>query len=115
MAPAPVDVLGSLSSFESYDETTHIGTRFPSPSTQLSEFLTAANADELVRDLATLVSHRGVVFFTNQNLTIEQQKVLATRLGELSGKPKTSKLHKHPISEDLPELGAEISVITSVG
>ncbi|KAI0263576.1 hypothetical protein BC834DRAFT_924884 [Gloeopeniophorella convolvens] len=115
MAPAPRSLLGSLADFEWQDETTHIGTRFPSPNVQLSSFLTASNADDLLRDLATLVSHRGVVFFSNQDITVEQQKQLGQRLGELSGKPATSKLHVHPITQSTAELGEEISVISSKG
>ncbi|KAG6829306.1 hypothetical protein H0H92_004983 [Tricholoma furcatifolium] len=103
----------SLSDFKSFDTTPIIGTTFPDDAVQLSNFLAASNSDQLIRDLASLVSHRGVVFFSNQDLTIQQQKELATRLGELSGKPKTSKLHIHPISEDVPELGADVSIISS--
>lgn len=45
----------------------------------------------------TPVSERGVVFFRNQNINLEQQKVLVQKLGELSGKPESSKLHVHPL------------------
>jgi len=44
------------------------------------------------------------------------QKVLAQKLGELSGKPATSKLHVHPIINSSRKLGGnddEISVISS--
>lgn len=115
MVNAPLSFLGSLEAFESYDTTTHIGTTFPNKNVQLSKLLIAPNSDELIRDLAKLVSHRGVVFFTDQDIGIEQQKELGTRIGELSGKPATSKLHKHPISENTPELGADVSVISSKG
>lgn len=115
MVAAPYSLLNSLSAYESLDETTHIGTRFPNKSTQLSQFLTAQNSDELITDLASLVSHRGVVFFTAQDLTLEQQRELGDRLGQLSGRPATSKLHRHPISENTSELGAETSVISSMG
>ncbi|KAJ7140053.1 hypothetical protein C8R43DRAFT_602220 [Mycena crocata] len=115
MVAAPFSALGSLSVYDSYDETPHIGTRFPSKSVQLSQILTAPNSDELLKDLATLVSHRGVVFFTNQDIDIEKQKELGTRLGELAGKPATSKLHIHPVSEETPELTADVSVISSEG
>ncbi|PBK66509.1 taurine catabolism dioxygenase [Armillaria solidipes] len=111
-APASPDIFGSLGAFPHYDETTHIGTRFPSKATQLSSFL---SSDELIKDLATLVSHRGVVFFTDQTITIDQQKELARRMGKLSGNPRTSDLHIHPISEDVPELGKDVSVISSKG
>lgn len=108
-------IIGSLVQFPHYECEPHIGTHFNDPSTQLSDFLKAPNSDELIKDLATLVSHRGVVFFSAQDLMIEEQLVLGNRLGELSGKPKTSTLHRHPISEETPELGADVSVISSMG
>ena len=65
----------------------------------------------------SLVSRRGVVFFRKQDdLDNELQKVLAQRLGELSGKPSTSKLHIHPVSNSGRKLGGkddQISVISS--
>ncbi len=39
-----------------------------------------------------VVAQRGVVFFRNQDIEIEEQKVLGQRLGELTGKPATSKV-----------------------
>ncbi|KAL1672807.1 hypothetical protein EV122DRAFT_271259 [Schizophyllum commune] len=114
--PAAVDynnLAGSLSAYKHVDLTPHIGTKFPDHSVQLSQILKAPNADEQLRDLAVLVAHRGVVFFSNQDITIEEQKVLGQKLGELTGKPSTSKLHLHPISEVKSELGAEVSVIDS--
>jgi hypothetical protein len=59
----------------------------------LSEIL---KDEELLRDLAINVSRRGGVFFRNQNLTVEEQKVLANALGKVTGKPETSGLHIHP-------------------
>jgi hypothetical protein len=53
------------------------------------------------------------VFFRDQDITIDEQKLLGTKLGELSGKPESSKLHVHPITEEASELGDEISVISS--
>ncbi|KAF5347751.1 hypothetical protein D9756_010288 [Leucocoprinus leucothites] len=125
--------LGSLAQFESYDLTTAIGTLFPNNTTsattqcQLSEILGSPEADSLVRDLAILVAHRGVVFFKNQDLSVEKQKELGIKLGKLSWGlhgaykggsvgtvgEKTSGLHIHPISEDVPELGKQVSVISS--
>ena len=112
MVAAPAPQPTSLARFEPVDETAHIGTSFPA-GVQLSAWLAAPDADTLVRDLARLVAHRGVVFFSNQDITIEEQKVLGQKLGELTGKPSTSKLHLHPISEVKSELGAEVSVIDS--
>ena len=115
MAPAPFSLLGSLSAFDARDETPAIGTLFPSPNVQLADILAAPDSDTFIRDLATLTSHRGVVFFKSQHLSAEQLKELGARLGELSGKPLSSTLHKHPISEETPELGADVSVISSEG
>lgn len=39
-----------------------------------------------------LVSQRGVVFFRNQKLNSDEQKILGQKLGELTGKPSTSKV-----------------------
>ena len=38
-----------------------------------------------------------MVFFRQQNINLEQQKLLVQKLGELAGKPETSKLHIHPL------------------
>lgn len=64
-----------------------------------------------------LVSQRGVVFFRAQDeLTNDLQKVLVQRLGELSGKPKDSGLHVHPVLNAERDGGGsdpEISTISS--
>jgi hypothetical protein len=45
------------------------------------------------------VSERGVVFFRNQKgFTLELQKILGQKLGQLTGKPSTSGLHIHPVN-----------------
>lgn len=51
-----------------------------------------------------LVSQRGVVFFRDQDIEIDDQKILGAKLGELSGKPESSKLHIHPITEETSEV-----------
>ena len=104
----------SLNDFGPVDETLHIGTTFPSESTQISALLSAPNSDELIRDLARLVSQRGVVFFKNQSLTLEEQKKLGLRLGQLTGRPAESSLHRHPVTETTPELGTDTQVISSM-
>jgi hypothetical protein len=87
-----------------------------------------------------IVSQRGVVFFRNQTIDTDDQKVLGQRLGELTGKPETSKvtqntqssfkvntwltriqLHRHAVSnskrgiavDENGKLDDEISVISS--
>ena len=53
------------------------------------------------------------MFFRKQDINIDDQKLLGTKLGELSGKPGSSKLHVHPITEETSELGDEVSIISS--
>ena len=60
-----------------------------------------------------IVSERGVAFFRDQDLTIDEQRQLATRLGELTLKPASSKLHVHPLTVHTPEFGAEVFPISS--
>jgi alpha-ketoglutarate-dependent taurine dioxygenase len=130
----PLQLTGALNKYESFDVTPVIGKEFPTAN--LKEWLEAPNSDELLRDLAITsefecltigiqgpskltipVSQRGVVFFRKQDeLDNYLQKQLAKRLGELSGKPETSKLHIHPVSNSGRRLGDkddEISVISS--
>ncbi|KAH8807968.1 alpha-ketoglutarate-dependent sulfonate dioxygenase [Xylogone sp. PMI_703] len=112
----PLKYSGTLDQYESFDVTNVIGREYPK--LQLSEIL---NDDAKIRDLAILVSQRGVVFFRNQDLTIEDQKVLGQKLGELTGKPTTSKLHRHALSnskrgiavDENGKLDDEVSVISS--
>ncbi|KAH8701420.1 hypothetical protein GQ44DRAFT_753498 [Phaeosphaeriaceae sp. PMI808] len=60
-----------------------------------------------------VVSQRGVVFLRDQTVTPTQMKDLMLRITELSGCPKSSGLHVHPLTEEGSELGDQISVISS--
>ncbi|PLB48443.1 taurine catabolism dioxygenase, partial [Aspergillus steynii IBT 23096] len=92
----PLQLSGALDQSQSFDVTPVIGREFPTAS--LRTWIESPNSDALLRDLAITISQRGVVFFRKQDdLTDELQKQLVQRLGELSGKPKSSKLHVHPI------------------
>ncbi|KAE8359233.1 putative alpha-ketoglutarate-dependent sulfonate dioxygenase [Aspergillus caelatus] len=112
----PMKLSGALDAFESFDVTPVIGREYPNAN--LKDFLCAPNSDALLRDLAITISQRGVVFFRKQDgLTDALQKELAQRLGELSGKPKTSGLHIHPVANSRREISVkddEISVINSM-
>lgn len=44
------------------------------------------------------MSQRGVVFFRNQGIGIDDQKLLAERLGKLSGGPRASGLYCNAVS-----------------
>lgn len=104
--PKPLQYSGTLDNYDSFDVTSVIGREVPK--LQLTDIL---NDDEKVRDLAILgmwnslreqylpksdsntVSQRGVLFFRNQDIGIEDQKILGQKLGVLTGKPETSKVH----------------------
>ncbi|EXF74819.1 TfdA family Taurine catabolism dioxygenase TauD [Colletotrichum fioriniae PJ7] len=110
----PLKTTGVLDQFEHFEVTPVIGREYPT--LDLKELLRAPNSDELLRDLAITISQRGVVFFRKQdNIDNDLQKELVQRLGELSGKPSTSKLHIHPVNNsgrgDTKD--DEISVISS--
>ncbi|KAI1103150.1 TauD-domain-containing protein [Jackrogersella minutella] len=111
----PLKLSGALDQFKQFDVTPVIGKEFID--VDLAEWLRAPNSDELLRDLAITVSQRGVVFFRKQdNINNDLQKELVQRLGELSGKPSTSKLHIHPVINSGREDGGkddEISTISS--
>ncbi|OAP65088.1 hypothetical protein AYL99_01060 [Fonsecaea erecta] len=112
----PLKYTGSLDQYKSFDVTKVIGREFPD--LQLSQIL---HDDAKIRDLAITVSQRGVVFFRNQDLNIDDQKILGQKLGELTGKPETSKLHRHALSnskrgiavDENGKLDDEVSVISS--
>ncbi|KAH9941398.1 hypothetical protein B0H21DRAFT_753037 [Amylocystis lapponica] len=79
----------------------------------LSDLLKAQNSDELIRELAIIVSQRNVVFFRDQDITMKNKNwYLGNKLGILSGRPKESGLHIHPTTQP-SELPLEIHTITN--
>ncbi|EED82686.1 predicted protein [Postia placenta Mad-698-R] len=109
----PLKPTGALDKYEFAELTPVIGREYSN--VQLTDLLKAENADELIRELAIIVSQRNVVFFRNQDIDLEQQKVLGTKLGVLSGRPKESGLHIHPTvaTQEKDEFGPDTQVITS--
>jgi hypothetical protein len=83
----PLKYNGSLDEYKSFDVTNVIGREYPE-----ADLLDILKDDEKIRDLAITVSQRGVVFFRNQDISVEDQKTLGQKLGELTGKPATSKV-----------------------
>ncbi|GMK54791.1 hypothetical protein CspeluHIS016_0113770 [Cutaneotrichosporon spelunceum] len=99
----PMKYNGLLDIYKHHEVTPAIGREFAAD-LQLSALLSGPNADELVRDLAVLVSRRGVVFFRSQDISPDDMMILARRIGELSGRPDQSNMCIHPVSEYTPEL-----------
>ncbi|KAJ3053032.1 hypothetical protein HK097_005203 [Rhizophlyctis rosea] len=108
----PLKYNGSFDDKGRVDLTPLIGTEFPK-SMQVSQILKAQNSDALLKELAVLISERGVVFLKDQDITLEQQQELAHRLGVQAGKPSTSHLHIHPLTPEGSERGDQIYVISS--
>ncbi|KAE9370921.1 taurine catabolism dioxygenase [Stipitochalara longipes BDJ] len=114
--PAPLQYSGALDPYESFDVTPVIGREYPK--LQLTDIL---HDDAKIRDLAITVSQRGVVFFRDQSIGIEDQKKLGHKLGQLTGKPATSRLHRHALLnskrgiavDENGQLDDEVSVILS--
>ncbi|KAF4976588.1 hypothetical protein FZEAL_6766 [Fusarium zealandicum] len=109
----PLKLSGALEDYDNFDVTPSIGREFPKAN--LVDWLQAPNSDELIRDLAITISQRGVVFFRAQdNLTNELQKKLILRLGELTGRPSTSRLHIHPLLNSERDGGGEDPEISTI-
>jgi hypothetical protein len=83
----PLKYSGALDEYKSFDVTNVIGREYPDAS-----LLDILKDDKKIRDLAITVSERGVVFFRNQDISVEDQKTLGQKLGELTGKPASSKV-----------------------
>ncbi|KAH6643420.1 alpha-ketoglutarate-dependent sulfonate dioxygenase [Truncatella angustata] len=114
--PKPLRLSGALEKFK-YEETTPVIGREYVGVNIVDDLLNADNADDLLRDLAITISQRGVVFFRAQdNLSNDLQKQFVHRLGQVTGKPKDSTLHIHPVLNNSSEFGVgdhEISTISS--
>ncbi|KAJ7785437.1 taurine catabolism dioxygenase [Mycena olivaceomarginata] len=117
---APINIfpsccLPSISSIAQRDETPAIGTRFLDPTTaQLSQWLTDANSDNIIRELA--IWSLDVAWYSSLSRISEStSRNSSSSMGELTGRPASSSLHKHPISAQTPELGKDVSVISSMG
>ncbi|WPG99943.1 Hypothetical protein R9X50_00276600 [Acrodontium crateriforme] len=110
----PLKSNGLLDTYDQIDLTPVIGTEFRD--VNLVGWMKAPNADELLRELALIVSTRGVVVFRAQTDLCENvQKDLIQRLGVLSGKPTTSNLHIHPILNTKSAIKQERSADQNVG
>ncbi|KAJ1568355.1 hypothetical protein HK096_006791, partial [Nowakowskiella sp. JEL0078] len=100
----PATSNGSLDSFDKFNVTSKIGTEFKKESgIQLSKL-----TDEQVKELALLVSQRGVVFFRDQDITIEEQIELGRKFADPS-----AGLHTHPVTDAESDLGDKVLKISS--
>ncbi|KAI9347694.1 putative TfdA family taurine dioxygenase [Obelidium mucronatum] len=103
----------SLDAYKNFKVQPHIGTEFAKGTLQIRDILKAPNADELIKDFAVLTSERNVVFLRDQDVTFEEQKEFVDRLGKAGGKPATSGLHSHPLTDPSDEFGEKRLLISS--
>ncbi|GAA5869054.1 hypothetical protein JCM8547_008687 [Rhodosporidiobolus lusitaniae] len=110
----PLEYSGAIDKFKREELTPALGDRFDRE-LRLKEILALPKeeGDEIIRDLAILISWRGVVFFQDQHdLVPEDLAAFALRLGEAYGKPAESTLHIHP-TQELSENGLPLGKISS--
>jgi len=102
---------GSLEKYIHNDLTPVIGREYTD--LQAVDLMKADDSDRLLRDLAIIISTRGVVFLRDQHITPHEMQELGDRISKLAGCPESSTLHIHPLTEEGSELGDQISVISS--
>jgi hypothetical protein len=91
---------GSLDHLDFFEVTPIIGREYTTA--KITDMLAAANAEQQIRDLAIIISERGVCFFRapQDQLSVAEQKRFTDMLGRLSGRPAENGLHVHPIYRD---------------
>ncbi|KAF1357360.1 taurine dioxygenase [Lizonia empirigonia] len=108
----PLNLAGAMDGYKYSDIGRYLGREYVD--VQISDLLKDADSDAKLRDLAVIISQRGVCVFRNQEITPQEQKDFTNRLGQLTGKPSTSGIHIHPINHTALEGGkvdAEMSTI----
>jgi hypothetical protein len=96
----PMVYSGSLEHLKYFEVTPIIGREYTDA--KITDILRAQNAEQQIRDLAIIISERGVCFFRapQNDLSVEDQKRFTDLLGKLSGRPAENGLHVHPIYRD---------------
>jgi len=96
----PLQYAGSLDHLEYVDVTPIIGREYTKA--KITDILHAENAEQQLRDLAVVISERGVVFFRapQTDLKVDELKKFTDLVAKLSNRPKEHGLHVHPIYRD---------------
>ncbi|KIJ26533.1 hypothetical protein M422DRAFT_272357 [Sphaerobolus stellatus SS14] len=90
----PLEYSGSLDQYAYTEMTPIVGRLYHD--VQIKDLLRDPDSKQLLQDMAYTISHRGVVFFRNQDLCLADQKEFVNFISELSGRPSSSGLHVHP-------------------
>ncbi len=96
----PLKYSGSLDHLEFIEVSPIIGREYKTA--KIKDILHAENSEQQIRDLAIIISERGVCFFRapQDDLTVDEQKRFTDLLGKLSGRPSENGLHVHPLYRD---------------
>lgn len=96
----PMIYQGSLDHLIYVEVTPIIGREYPEA--KIKDILQASNAEQQLRDLAIIISERGVVFFRadQHDLSVAELKNFTDMVGKLSGRPEENGLHVHPLYRD---------------
>lgn len=96
----PMKYEGSLDHLKYIEVTPIIGREYPEA--RMKDILQASNAEQQFRDLAVVISERGVVFFRadQHDLSVAELKHFTDMVGKLSGRPEENGLHVHPLYRD---------------
>lgn len=97
---SPMKYSGSLDHLSYIDVTPIIGREYTHA--KISDILSASNSSTQLRDLAVIISERGVVFFREdqRDSSVEELKRFTDEVGRLSGRPSENGLHVHPLFRD---------------
>lgn len=107
----PIRYSGSLDKYPYHESTPSIGREYGSD-LQLLDLLISPDSDNLLRDLAALVSRRGVCFFRGQDISGTDMLKLAAKISEMSGQPRDSGHCVHPIGTGMSELSSDSKPMT---
>ncbi|KAK0103339.1 hypothetical protein ONS95_005365 [Cadophora gregata] len=99
----PLEPAGLWNNHKQSEITPLIGIIFED--VNLADVLRSPDSDDKIRDLAILISRRGLCVFRGQgNCTVADQKLLCRKLGQLTTRPATSDLWIHPVNQtQLPD------------
>ncbi|KAG9230468.1 TfdA family taurine dioxygenase [Amylocarpus encephaloides] len=96
----PMKYSGSLDHLDFVEVTPIIGREYTKA--KITDILAASNSEAQLRDLAVVISERGVCFFREPqtDLSVDGLKQFTDSLGRLSGRPEENGLHVHPLYRD---------------
>ena len=110
---SPLELSGAVDSYIKRDLAPLLGTIFED--INLAEILRSPECDAKIRDIAIIISRRGVCVFPGQkDLSVADQKLLCHKLGQLTTRPFTSGLNIHPLNQtELPDgtIDAELTTL----